>query len=70
MNKNQSTAAQRSFICSLARGRSMADLQVILAPAFAVNGNAFDTSATLNQNVARLTKTTASKAIELLKVAA
>ena len=67
MNKNQSTEAQRRFIDSLARGTTMTDLETILAPAFALHHNRFDTGATLNQNVSRITKEAASRCIELLK---
>ena len=67
MNKNQSTEAQRRFIDSLAKGRSMSELQELLAPAFALNSNAFDPMATLNQNTRRLTKTAASRCIDILK---
>ena len=70
MTNNKSTEAQRRFIDSLARGRTMADLEELLAPAFAANGNAFKVMDTLNQNVARLTKTSASSCIGLLKAAA
>lgn len=69
MNNNKSTEAQRRFIDSLARGRTMSELEQLLAPAFAMNGNAFNPSATLNQNTARLTKTAASRCIDILKAA-
>lgn len=69
MSTNKSTEAQRRFIDGLAKGRTMAELQELLAPAFALNGNGFDTGATLNQNTARLTKTAASRCIEILKAA-
>lgn len=67
LNRNGSTEAQRRFIDSLARGKKMTELEAILAPAFAINSNKFDVMATLNQNTARLTKTAASKCIEILK---
>lgn len=69
MANNKSTEAQRRFIDNLARGRTMAELEQLLAPAFAMNGNGFDTGATLNQNVARLTKPAASRCIDILKAA-
>ena len=69
MTNNKSTEAQRRFIDSLARGRDMVELQQLLAPAFAINSNGFDTGATLNQNVARLTKSAASRCIDILKAA-
>lgn len=69
MNANKSTEAQRRFIESLAKGKSMTDLEVILAPAFRMNFNSFILSDTLNQNLTRLTKSAASRCIEILKAA-
>jgi hypothetical protein len=67
MNTNKSTPAQRGFIESLAKGKTMDELEVILAPAFRINSNSFSTVATLNQNLARLTKTAASSCISILQ---
>jgi len=69
MNKNSSTEAQRRFIESLAKGKTNTELEIILKPAFALYGNAFIASNTLNQNLVRISKTAASKCIEILKVA-
>ena len=66
---NKSTEAQRRFIDSLARGRTMSELETLLAPAFAINSNAFDVYSTLNQNTVRLTKDAASRCIDILKAA-
>jgi hypothetical protein len=62
-----STEAQRRFIDSLARGKSMSELEILLAPAFAMHGNSFKQCETLNQNTKRLTKAAASRCIDLLK---
>lgn len=62
-----STPAQRQFIESLAKGKSMDELETILAPAFGMYGNAFKTFDTLNQNLKRLSKDAASKCITILK---
>jgi hypothetical protein len=63
----KSTAAQRSFIASLAGSRKMSELETILAPAFRINGNKFNVYDTLTQNINRLSSQAASRCIELLK---
>lgn len=67
MNANKSTEAQRRFIESLAKGKKMSEIEIILAPAFKINFNEFNASHTLNQNLSRLTKSAASRCIEILK---
>ena len=72
MRKNQSTEAQRNFILSLARKHDDATVAELLAPAFAINSNgAWNPvgAETLNQALRRLTKTAASKCIDILKAA-
>ena len=64
---NGSSEAQRRFIDALARGRKMDELETLLAPAFALHGNAFKACDTLNQNTARIAKDAASMCIDILK---
>ncbi len=67
MNSNKSTEAQRRFIDSLVRGMTSEQIRTILEPAFRANGNSWELGDTLNQKISRLSKTAASKCIELLK---
>jgi len=69
MKSNPSTASQRSFIEALAKGKSISDLEIMLAPAFKINSNKFSVMSTLNQNLSRLTVTAASECISILKAA-
>lgn len=66
---SNSTESQRRFIDSLAKGKTMPEMQIILAPAFRRNSNEFKVFDTLNQNTKRLTKEAASLAITILKSA-
>ncbi len=65
----KSTSAQRSYIAKLAGNRKMSELEALLAPAFAVNGNTFKTFDTLTQNTNRLSAAAASRCIDILKEA-
>ena len=65
----KSTAAQRNFITKLAGTRKMTELETLLAPAFAINGNNFKTFDTLTQNTNRLSAAAASRCIDILKEA-
>ena len=67
MTKNASTEAQRRFIESLARGLDDTTVRDLLAPAFALNSNTWKDGATLNQNLRGLSKTAASRCIDILK---
>ena len=73
MNNNKSTEAQRSFIASLAKRIGDNErVANIIAPAFAINGNRAWSGSncggeTLTQATNRITKTAASRMIELLK---
>lgn len=69
MKSNKSTEAQRRFIESLAKGKTMVELEALLSPAFRMNSNAFGIYDTLNQNLSRLTTAAASRCIEILKAA-
>lgn len=63
----KSTEAQRRYCESLARGKKMSELEVLLAPAFAMHHNSFKSMDTLNQNLVRLTSDACSRCIQILK---
>ena len=70
MNKNlESTQPQRRFIESLAQGKTLDELALILAPAFRSTGKSWEglRDTTLNHKLARLDKIGASMCIAILK---
>lgn len=66
-NTNGSTAAQRRYIAALAKNYTAAQMTKLIKATGTDSARALDERATLNQRLTHLTKSYASKLIEILK---